>query len=155
MNETGLKKFFCGPESFTPDGMPIVGEAAELRNYYCAAGLNSLGILTSGGIGKLLAHWIKDGKAPNDIDIMGIDIRRFQKVLTFADSKRRNPIHSTDETELVKHLATRTNFTIQTTVQRHVVVSNNQHCTPSCKRREHTFAMLADGSHQLGIIQMD
>eukprot|EP00970_Alexandrium_tamarense_P005678 scaffold932_cov207-Alexandrium_tamarense.AAC.30 len=88
VNETGLKKFFCGPESFTPDGMPIVGEAAELRNYYCAAGLNSLGILTSGGIGKLLAHWIKDGKAPNDIDITGIDIRRFQKAQSNPQYRR-------------------------------------------------------------------
>ena len=45
----GAKKFFCGPESFTPDGNPIVGEAAEVRNYYVAAGLNSIGILTGGG----------------------------------------------------------------------------------------------------------
>ena len=45
----GAKKLFCGPESFTPDNNPIVGEAPELRNYYVAAGLNSIGILTGGG----------------------------------------------------------------------------------------------------------
>jgi glycine/D-amino acid oxidase-like deaminating enzyme len=45
----GAKKFFCGPESFTPDNGPIVGEAPELRNYFVAAGLNSIGILTGGG----------------------------------------------------------------------------------------------------------
>ena len=46
----GAKKFFCGPESFTPDNSPVVGEAPELRNYYVGAGLNSVGILTGGGM---------------------------------------------------------------------------------------------------------
>ena len=50
--EAGIKKFFCGPESFTPDLRPIVGEAPELKNYFVAAGLNSIGILTGGGIGR-------------------------------------------------------------------------------------------------------
>ena len=47
--EAGVRTFFCGPESFTPDLPPIVGEAPELRNYFVAAGLNSIGILTGGG----------------------------------------------------------------------------------------------------------
>ena len=34
--EAGVKKFFCGPESFTPDLAPIVGEAPELKNYFVA-----------------------------------------------------------------------------------------------------------------------
>src|ERR1700722_16045925 len=49
--ETGVKKFFCGPESFTPDLQPVVGESPELKNYFVAAGLNSIGILTGGGLG--------------------------------------------------------------------------------------------------------
>ena len=49
--ETGIRTFFCGPESFTPDLQPVVGEAPELRNYFVAAGLNSIGILTGGGLG--------------------------------------------------------------------------------------------------------
>ena len=44
--EAGIRKFFCGPESFTPDLQPVVGEAPELKNYFVAAGLNSIGILT-------------------------------------------------------------------------------------------------------------
>src|SRR5262249_43360053 len=56
--ETGVRKFFCGPESFTPDLLPIVGEAPELKNYFVAAGLNSIGILTGGGLGRVVAHWI-------------------------------------------------------------------------------------------------
>ncbi|HEY3008184.1 MAG TPA: FAD-dependent oxidoreductase [Micromonosporaceae bacterium] len=72
--DAGVRTFFCGPESFTPDLLPIVGEAPELRNYFVAAGLNSIGILTGGGIGRALAHWILDGRA--DIDITGINIDR-------------------------------------------------------------------------------
>ncbi|HKA68194.1 MAG TPA: FAD-dependent oxidoreductase [Actinomycetes bacterium] len=72
--EVGLKKFFCGPESFTPDLQPIVGEAPEVRNYFVAAGLNSIGILTGGGIGRAVAHWIVDGKP--GLDITGFNIDR-------------------------------------------------------------------------------
>jgi heterotetrameric sarcosine oxidase gamma subunit len=72
--ETGITKFFCGPESFTPDLQPVVGEAPEVRNYFVAAGLNSIGILTGGGLGRALAHWIVDGRP--DIDITGINIDR-------------------------------------------------------------------------------
>lgn len=67
--QVGARTLFCGPESFTPDGKPIVGESSEVRNYYVAAGMNSIGILTGGGIGKLLAQWIRDGKAPCDVDV--------------------------------------------------------------------------------------
>jgi glycine cleavage system aminomethyltransferase T/glycine/D-amino acid oxidase-like deaminating enzyme len=72
--EVGLKKFFCGPESFTPDLQPIVGEAPEVRNYFVAAGLNSIGILTGGGIGRAVAHWIVDGTP--GLDITGFNIDR-------------------------------------------------------------------------------
>ncbi|MGH8834804.1 MAG: FAD-dependent oxidoreductase [Actinomycetes bacterium] len=72
--EVGVKKFFCGPESFTPDLQPIVGEAPEVRNYFVAAGLNSVGILTGGGIGRAVAHWIVDGKP--GLDITGFNIDR-------------------------------------------------------------------------------
>jgi glycine/D-amino acid oxidase-like deaminating enzyme len=63
--QVGIKKFFCGPESFTPDLLPIVGEAPNLRGYFVAAGLNSIGILTGGGLGRVMAHWIiKPGLSP-------------------------------------------------------------------------------------------
>jgi 4-methylaminobutanoate oxidase (formaldehyde-forming) len=73
-SEVGVKKFFCGPESFTADLQPVVGESPELRNYFVAAGLNSIGILTGGGMGRALAHWIVDGSA--DVDITGFNIDR-------------------------------------------------------------------------------
>jgi len=74
--EVGVRKFFCGPESFTPDLQPIVGEAPELKNYFVAAGLNSIGILTGGGLGRVLAHWIINGRP--DVDVTGFNIDRLQ-----------------------------------------------------------------------------
>lgn len=72
--EVGMKQFFCGPESFTPDLAPIVGEAPELKGYFVAAGLNSIGILTGGGMGRVLAHWIINGTP--DVDVTGFNIDR-------------------------------------------------------------------------------
>jgi len=67
--EVGAKKLFCGPESFTPDGSPCAGEVPELKNYFVAAGMNSIGILSGGGIGRLIAHWIVNGQP--DMDVTG------------------------------------------------------------------------------------
>jgi glycine cleavage system aminomethyltransferase T/glycine/D-amino acid oxidase-like deaminating enzyme len=72
--EVGVKKFFCGPESFTPDLRPIVGEAPEVKNYFVAAGLNSIGILTGGGMGRLIAGWIINGTP--DMDVTGMNVDR-------------------------------------------------------------------------------
>ena len=58
VKDAGVHKFFCGPESFTADNEPIMGEAPELKNFYVAAGFNSLGILLGGGAGKIMAQWI-------------------------------------------------------------------------------------------------
>lgn len=72
--EVGIRTFFCGPESFTPDLSPVVGESPEVRGYFVAAGLNSIGILTGGGIGRAIATWIIDGLP--DIDVTGMNIDR-------------------------------------------------------------------------------
>jgi 4-methylaminobutanoate oxidase (formaldehyde-forming) len=78
-SEVGIKKFFCGPESFTPDLAPIVGEAPELKNFFVAAGLNSIGIITGGGLGRVLAHWIIHGRPEVDVTYMNIDrLHRYQ-----------------------------------------------------------------------------
>ncbi len=59
--ETGIQTFFNGPESFTPDGRPYLGPAPEMPGLYVAAGMNSNGILNSGGVGLTMAEWIVDG----------------------------------------------------------------------------------------------
>jgi len=79
----GVHKFFCGPESFTPDLEPLMGEAPELKGYYVAAGFNSLGILLGGGVGQVMAQWIVDGLPP--IDVSDVDIAR---MLPFQNNPR-------------------------------------------------------------------
>jgi len=72
--ETGIKLLFCGPESFTPDHNYLMGQAPNLRNFFVAAGFNSLGILSGGGVGFVMAHWIAEGKAP--MDVWSVNLRR-------------------------------------------------------------------------------
>ena len=73
--ETGIKKFYNGPESFTPDNQFILGEAPELRNFFVGAGFNSVGIASAGGAGRALAEWIVEGEPGLDLSV--VDIRRF------------------------------------------------------------------------------
>ena len=73
LHDAGIRQFFCGPESFTPDIGPLLGEAPELRGFFAACGLNSLGILLSGGVGSLMAQWIIDGEPPMDVTGMSVD----------------------------------------------------------------------------------
>jgi glycine cleavage system aminomethyltransferase T/glycine/D-amino acid oxidase-like deaminating enzyme len=77
LREAGIKKFYNGPESFTPDNQFILGEAPELRNFYVAAGFNSVGIASAGGAGLALAHWVVDGDPGSDLSV--VDIRRFAR----------------------------------------------------------------------------
>ena len=75
LEDAGIHTFFNGPESFTPDDRYILGEAPELSNFYVAAGLNSIGIQSAGGAGKVLSEWIVNGHPP--LDLWDVDIRRF------------------------------------------------------------------------------
>jgi glycine cleavage system aminomethyltransferase T/glycine/D-amino acid oxidase-like deaminating enzyme len=70
-----VRKFYNGPESFTPDNNFLLGEAPELKNFFIGAGFNSMGIASAGGAGKALAEWIVNG-APT-MDLWPVDIRRF------------------------------------------------------------------------------
>jgi 4-methylaminobutanoate oxidase (formaldehyde-forming) len=90
--EAGIRKFFCGPESFTPDLAPVMGEAPELRNYFVAAGLNSVGIITGGGYGRVMAHWILNGRP--DVDVTGINIDRFHRYQCNPEYRRQRALES-------------------------------------------------------------
>ncbi|MDW3219144.1 MAG: FAD-dependent oxidoreductase [Acidimicrobiales bacterium] len=76
LGECGLQLFFNGPEAFTPDGVYYLGEAPEVDNCYVAAGFNSVGIQSAGGVGWALADWIADAHPPMDLN--SVDIRRAQ-----------------------------------------------------------------------------
>src|SRR5277367_3252738 len=74
LEKAGIQKFFCGPESFTPDVRYHLGESTELENCFVAAGLNSIGLQSAGGIGKVVSEWIRDGHPP--VDLWEVDVRR-------------------------------------------------------------------------------
>lgn len=74
LEDTGLQLVFNGPESFTPDDNYYIGEAAELGNFFVAAGFNSIGIQSAGGAGWMIAEWAVNGQPP--LDLTPIDIRR-------------------------------------------------------------------------------
>jgi len=71
--DVGIHQFFCGPESFTPDMNPLIGEAPRLKNFFVAAGFNSLGIIFAGGTGRILAQWMAEGLPPDDVRAIDID----------------------------------------------------------------------------------
>jgi len=73
--EAQIRQLLNGPESFTPDGNFILGEAPGLAGFFVAAGFNSAGIASAGGAGKALAEWIEAGEPP--MDLWEVDIRRF------------------------------------------------------------------------------
>jgi len=75
LETAGVKQLLNGPESFTPDGNFILGEAPELRNFYVGAGFNAFGIASGGGAGMALAEWSAKGEPP--YDLWPVDIRRF------------------------------------------------------------------------------
>jgi 4-methylaminobutanoate oxidase (formaldehyde-forming) len=83
LQATGIQLFFCGPESFTPDGRAYLGPAAEVGGLYIAAGFNSNGILSSGGAGKVMAEWVMDGLPP-----VGMGSLHAQRALPFQASTR-------------------------------------------------------------------
>jgi glycine cleavage system aminomethyltransferase T len=90
--QVGMKKLFCGPESFTPDLRPIVGEAPELAGYFVAAGLNSIGVLTGGGLGRVLAHWIATGIP--DVDVTAFNIDRLHAYQANREYRRQRTVES-------------------------------------------------------------
>jgi glycine cleavage system aminomethyltransferase T/glycine/D-amino acid oxidase-like deaminating enzyme len=90
--EVGIRKLFCGPESFTPDLQPVVGESPELEGYFVAAGLNSIGILTGGGLGRALAHWIVHGRP--DVDVTAIHIDRLRPAQANPEYRRTRTVES-------------------------------------------------------------
>ena len=77
LERTGIRKFYNGPESFTPDNQFLLGPAPEVRNFYVGAGFNSVGIASAGGAGRALAEWIVEGEATTDLTT--VDIRRFAR----------------------------------------------------------------------------
>ncbi|MDM8537531.1 FAD-dependent oxidoreductase [Desulfobacterales bacterium HSG17] len=88
----GVKKFFCGPESFTADLSAIIGEAPELKNYFVCAGLNSVGIIMGPGLGQMMARWIIEGDP--GCDITGFNIDRLHTYQNNYDYRKHRTVES-------------------------------------------------------------
>lgn len=69
-----VNKMINGPDGFTADGEPILGEAPGVRGFFVACG--GAGIACAGGVGKVMAEWIVEGQP--SLDMWRMDIRRFQ-----------------------------------------------------------------------------
>ena len=83
LETAGIRKFFSGPESFTPDTQYLLGETPEVSNLFTCCGFNSIGIASSGGAGRVTAEWMINGYMNEDL--FSLDIKRFQK---FHSSKK-------------------------------------------------------------------
>ncbi|MCG6902428.1 MAG: FAD-dependent oxidoreductase [Rhodobacter sp.] len=81
---TGIQRFMNGPESFTADTRPLIGEVPQVDGLFVAAGMNSVGIMSSAGVGRVLADWIFDNAAP--MDLWEVDVAR-------ADPRTAQPAH--------------------------------------------------------------
>ncbi|MEC9424686.1 MAG: FAD-dependent oxidoreductase [Actinomycetota bacterium] len=80
LSDVGIRLFFNGPESFTPDDRYLLGETPELRNHWVATGFNSIGMQSAGGAGKVLAEWMVKGRPP--MDLWDVDVRRMHPFQT-------------------------------------------------------------------------
>jgi sarcosine dehydrogenase len=88
----GIKQMINGPESFTPDGNFILGEAPEVRNFFVGAGFNAFGIASGGGAGWVLAEWVAKGEQPMDLWV--VDIRRFSDLHKDRDWTRERTLEA-------------------------------------------------------------
>jgi glycine cleavage system aminomethyltransferase T/glycine/D-amino acid oxidase-like deaminating enzyme len=75
LKELGIEQFINGPESFTPDGSPLIGPLPGWRGLFICSGFNSSGLAYAGGVSEMLSQWILDGEP--DSDLWALDVRRF------------------------------------------------------------------------------
>ncbi len=92
LERAGIKELVNGPESFTPDGNFILGEAPELKNFFVGAGFNAFGIASGGGAGMVLAEWVAKGEPP--YDLWAADIRRFGRPHFDTDWIRKRTVEA-------------------------------------------------------------
>lgn len=88
--DVGVQHFMNGPESFTADTRPLIGETPEVDGLFVAAGMNSVGVMSSAGVGRALADWAADGHPP--MDMWEVDIAR-------ADPLAAAPEHMAERME--------------------------------------------------------
>ena len=84
--EVGIRRIVNGAIPHTPDGGPLLGPAAGLKNFWHCCG-TSFGIAQGGGSGKYLAQWMVYGDA--DINMAEFDPRRYGPYADEAYSREK------------------------------------------------------------------
>jgi glycine cleavage system aminomethyltransferase T/glycine/D-amino acid oxidase-like deaminating enzyme len=88
LEDAGIRTLFCGPESFTDDISPMLGESPEVDGFYLACGLNSVGILMGGGLGHVMAQWMIEDYPPIDLTEVAVDrTHEFQATRLFRKER--------------------------------------------------------------------
>ncbi|HVF24390.1 MAG TPA: FAD-dependent oxidoreductase [Anaerolineales bacterium] len=67
LKDAGIINLTCHPGAYTPDCQPMLGPVAGARGLWMAAGMSLNGYGGAGGMGKLMAEWIVEGEAPQDV----------------------------------------------------------------------------------------
>jgi dimethylglycine dehydrogenase len=73
LGSVGVKRVINGPIPYAPDGNPLIGPAAGVRNFFHCCAL-TFGIVQAGGAGRIVASWIVNGEP--DWDVWPLDSRR-------------------------------------------------------------------------------
>ena len=141
--ELGIKKFFCGPESFTPDLSPIIGEAPELRNYFVAAGLGFYwypnGWWFRPGDGSLIINGLPD------VDVTGMNIDRLH-------TYQNNPEYRAKRTVESLGMVYQCHYPTRSCKRR--VAQNNLPFTTAWRKQGLTLRMSVAGRVPIGMTQM-
>ncbi|MGI9500354.1 MAG: GcvT family protein, partial [Geminicoccaceae bacterium] len=74
LGTVGVQRVINGPIPYSPEGLPYIGPAHGLRNFYQCCCF-SFGIAQSGGAGKTLAEWVTEGEP--EWDLWALDPRRY------------------------------------------------------------------------------
>ncbi|MCF3122416.1 GcvT family protein [Streptomyces arenae] len=73
LKETAIEEGFNGVFSFTPDGMPVLGESRALRGFWLA---EAVWVTHSAGVARAVAEWMVDGRP--SLDLHDCDLTRFE-----------------------------------------------------------------------------
>ena len=140
LGSAGIPTFFNGPESFTPDDRYYLGEAPEVRDLFVATGYNSIGIAASGGVGKVVADWIRDGGRPSTL-----------RTSISAACSRSRPTSATCAIARPKRSACSTRCTGRTTSSPPRAACAARRCTIDWSPRAPAWARSPAGSVPTGI----
>ncbi|MFC0470512.1 FAD-dependent oxidoreductase [Halalkalibacter kiskunsagensis] len=98
LTQAGLKRGINGIFSFTPDGMPLLGEAQNVRGFWVA---EAIWVTHSAGVGKAMAEWIINGTPSLDLELC--DINRFDNFALNPTFYKKRSIENFEKVYAIHH----------------------------------------------------